>query len=456
MHAHHAEPPHGGHGHGHGGPAPRSSRRKVTLVASILAPVLLATLVGLLALWPSSSAMPDKLPTTDPDAVWVTAVVAGVPDAEASTVPAIVTAVPQASLDRLASQGADPIAVGTDVTVNVGSEQIVAGMRIGAAMRILYLPYAVGDGGPQSPYVFVDYDRQAPVAILALVYGLLVVVVARWRGLAAFVGLGAAVAVLGWFTLPGLLTGQNPFLVALLSAVTIMFVALYVAHGVTVRTSAALLGTIVGLAVTAGVGAWAARAAELNGLTSEEALMLPAYVPGLDLHGIVLCGIVIAGLGVLNDVTITQASAVWELRAAAPEATRRQLFSGALRIGRDHIASTVYTIVFAYLGASLPLFMLLVLQEQSLGVSLTSGSIAEEVVRTLVSSIGLVLAIPVTTAIAAVLAPSGARAAVEAGPLVPGPLVPQAPYFPLAPEALEGPDPAGPPGEAGARGEGQH
>jgi len=393
MHAHHT------------GRDPRSSRGKVTTVATILAPLLLVTVIGILALWPSSSAMPEKLPTIDPEAVWITAVVTGTPDLETSTVPARVTAVPADSRARLEKAGADPIAVGTQVIVNVGSEQITAGMQVGAPMRVVFLPYATDDGGPQSPYVFVDYERQAPIAVLAIIYGLLVVVVARWRGLAAFAGLGMAVVVLGWFTLPALLTAENPFLVALLSAVAIMFVALYLAHGITVRTSAALLGTIAGLAITAGVGAWAARAAELNGLTSEEALTLPAYAPGLDLHGIVLCGIVLAGLGVLNDVTITQASAVWELRAAAPGATRRQLVTGALRIGRDHIASTVYTIVFAYLGASLPLFMLIVLQEQSLGTSLTSGAIAEEVVRTLVSSIGLVLAIPITTVIAALLAP---------------------------------------------------
>lgn len=187
-----------------------------------------------------------------------------------------------------------------------------------------------------------------------------------------------------------------------------MFVSLYVAHGVSVRTSTALLGTIAGLSLTTGIAMWATNAAQLSGMTSEEAISLPLYVPNLDLRGLVMCGIVLAGLGVLNDVTVTQASAVWEMRELAPHASRLTIMRGALRVGRDHIASTVYTIVFAYLGASLPLFMLILMQQQAIGTALTSGAVAEEVVRTLVSSIGLVLAIPITTAIAAAMAP-GAR-----------------------------------------------
>jgi len=113
----------------------------------------------------------------------------------------------------------------------------------------------------------------------------------------------------------------------------------------------------------------------------------------------VLCGIILAGLGVLNDVTVTQASAVWELRAARPDLSWRQLYTRAMRIGRDHIASTVYTIAFAYVGAALPLLMVVSLYDASLGVTLTSAEIAEEVVRSLVGSIGLVLAVPLTTLI---------------------------------------------------------
>ncbi|RHA44120.1 YibE/F family protein, partial [Cellulomonas rhizosphaerae] len=130
---------------------------------------------------------------------------------------------------------------------------------------------------------------------------------------------------------------------------------------------------------------------------------LMSYAPDVRLRAVLLCGMVLAGLGVLNDVTITQASAVWELNAASPDASRRQLFSRGMRIGRDHIASTVYTIVFAYVGATLPLVLLVSISDRAILDALQNGELAEEVARTLVGSIGLVLAIPLTTAIAALV-----------------------------------------------------
>lgn len=135
----------------------------------------------------------------------------------------------------------------------------------------------------------------------------------------------------------------------------------------------------------------------------------PRQLPGLRLQDLLLCGIVIAGLGALNDVTITQASAVWELHAADPAMPRRRLWLGGIRIGRDHIASTVYTLAFAYVGTALPLLLMAASYDRGLADTLMAGEIAEEVVRTLVSSIGLVLAIPATTAIAAALVRTSAR-----------------------------------------------
>jgi len=138
-------------------------------------------------------------------------------------------------------------------------------------------------------------------------------------------------------------------------------------------------------------------------------------VPQVDFQGLLTCAIIIAGLGVLNDVTITQSSSVWELRAVAPELSRRQLFSRAMRIGRDHIASTIYTIVFAYVGASLSVVLLLYVYDQPMVSLLSLEDIATEVVRTLCSGIGLVLAVPLTTAIAVALLPP--RSAVTGAPM---------------------------------------
>jgi uncharacterized membrane protein len=196
----------------------------------------------------------------------------------------------------------------------------------------------------------------------------------------------------------------------------IMFITLYLAHGFSRRTTTALLGTFAGLAVTAALGALVARTAHLTGIATEEGYRLAMFTGQLDgdaLRGLFLCGVVLAGLGVLNDVTITQASAVWELRAADTGAGRRTLFTQGMRIGRDHIASTVYTIAFAYAGAALPILMLLMVYELPLLQTISTGEFAEEIARTLVGSIGLVLAIPLTTAIAAAVVMTEPAAAVR-------------------------------------------
>ena len=191
-----------------------------------------------------------------------------------------------------------------------------------------------------------------------------------------------------------------------------MFVVLYLAHGPSVRTSAALAGTLLGIGITGGDRPVRVTGATLSGSADENAAFLGAFAGDLSFQGLLTCAVVVAGLGVLNDVTITQASAVWELREAGPGLSRRAVFTSAMRIGRDHIASTIYTIVFAYAGSALAVLLLLSLYDRPLLVLLSSESIAEEVVRTLASGIGLVLAVPLTTAIAA---------ASVAGPTAPEP-----------------------------------
>ncbi len=226
------------------------------------------------------------------------------------------------------------------------------------------------------------------------------IAVARWRGLRALIGLAGAYAVLVSFMLPGLVEGKPPLLLALVGSTVIMIGVLYFAHGFTARTSTALLGTMFGLGITAALAAWATDAANLAGVGSHDAATLANVSDNISISGIILCGLIISGLGVLNDVTITQSSAVWELWELAPGTSARKLFASAMRIGRDHIASTVYTIAFAYAGAALPILIIVMLYERPLGDALTSAELSEEVIRTLVGSVGLVLAIPVTTLIA--------------------------------------------------------
>ncbi|MFP5334500.1 MAG: YibE/F family protein [Actinomycetes bacterium] len=229
---------------------------------------------------------------------------------------------------------------------------------------------------------------------------MLVVAVARLRGLAALLGLAAAYLTIASFMLPALRAGENPLLVALTGSVAIMVVVLYAAHGFTMKTTTALLGTVAGVGLSAVLGLWATAATRLGAPTTEESYNLTVLTGIDDLSGLVLCGVVVASLGVLNDVTITQASAVYELRQHLPSASRSTLFASGMRIGRDHLASTVYTIAFAYAGAALPTLLLIDIYGQPLGQVVTSGPIAEEIVRTAVGAIGLIATVPLTTAIA--------------------------------------------------------
>lgn len=273
-------------------------------------------------------------------------------------------------------------------------------VREGASLVVQRYPATETDG---ELWAWHDFERTVPLGTLALAFAVVTVLVAGMRGLRALLGLVLAFAVIGTYILPGLVAGEDPLLIGLCGSTVIMIAVLYLAHGFSERTSTALLGTLAGLGLTAGLGVLGAHAAHLSGVTSEDSYRLAGLLGeqgASALRGLFLCGVVLAGLGVLNDVTITQASAVWELRATSPDADRGELFSHAMRIGRDHIASTVYTIAFAYTGAALPVLLLLEIYHLPLGQTLTSGAFAEEIVRTLVGSIALVLAIPLTTALA--------------------------------------------------------
>jgi uncharacterized membrane protein len=190
-----------------------------------------------------------------------------------------------------------------------------------------------------------------------------------------------------------------------------MFVVLYSTHGASLRTSTALAGTLAGICLTAGISVVSIGHSHLTGIADETGGFVSTFAGGLDFQGLLACGVILAGLGVLNDVTITQASSVWEIRAASPTMTRRGLFVSAMRIGRDHIASTIYTIAFAYAGASLAVLMLLTIYHRPLSQLISSESLAEEIARTMVTSIGLILAVPITTAIATMVTSMGATSA---------------------------------------------
>ena len=377
------------------------------VIAALLLPLVLAAAVGTALTWPHGEASTAR--TVEAVALdYPTATVTGTSQEECAGT------VEDRTTDGTIPETVDCLRVQATVTsgdergreISVWATASTTPADVPAGTRILVEHYPASGGNPEV-WAWHDYDRTLPLVTLAVAFALAIVLVARTRGLRALIGLVIAFAVIGVYVLPALLRGENAVVVALSASTLIMAVVLYLAHGLSLRTSTALLGTLAGLAVTAGLGVLASSWARLSGVSSEDSYRLSQLLGEsgtASLRGLFLCGLVLAGLGVLNDVTITQASAVWELRAASPTAGRRELFAGGMRIGRDHIASTVYTIAFAYTGAALPVLLLLEIYQLPLGPTLTSGEFAEEIVRTMVSSIGLVLAIPITTAIAAVVA----------------------------------------------------
>ncbi len=373
-------------------------RRAVWLMLLLLVPIGLATVVGLLVLWPSgepSRAQQGAAAALPPGTTWHDARIVSVETFDCGIDPAVPQSCANAVVEVLDGPGE-----GDFVQVELPPEVVAAGVSEGETLVVTR--DAGAEGG--AAYNFADYERDLPIIVLALIFAVVVGAVARLRGLASLVGLAFAFFILLQFVLPGLLSEESPTLVSLVGSAAIMFVVLYLAHGFSARTTTALVGTLFGLTLVAVLGSIAVSVARLTGLTSEEAVTLHGYDPTLSFSGIVLAGIVVAGLGVLNDVTITQASAIWQLNEVSPEITWRELYRRGMAVGRDHIASTVYTIVFAYAGAALPLLLIFELSPQPAWTTVTSSAVAEEVIRTLVGAIALVLAVPVTTAAGAFFA----------------------------------------------------
>lgn len=373
--------------------------RRLTAVVLVIAALALAAMA---VLWPSAEDVPQGL---DPyEGEGVSTVDATVTDVEAFDCnsggigPDSIPQVDGSCADVTATldDGGDTAEFVLDPTRYVG-----AGMNEGDKITLV----RIEPPGQEPSYEFRDYRRGMPLLALTAAFAVMVALVGRWRGVFALLGIGVTMVALIRFVMPALLAGESPLAVAVVGSTVIMIAVLYLAHGISIRTTAALFGTLFGIAFTAVAGLMATGWTSLTGVGSEEDHLLVATAPDLRLSGIVAASMVIAGLGVLNDVTVTQASIVWEMRALQPAARSVQLFTAAMRIGRDHIASSVYTLVFAYAGSAMTVLLLITAYQRGLVEVFTAEQIAQEVVRTLVGAIGLVLAVPATTAFAVWLAP---------------------------------------------------
>ncbi|WKX71543.1 YibE/F family protein [Streptomyces sp. XD-27] len=418
--------PPGPHGHAHGhshahahGPATPVSAHLRKVIAAVLIPFTAAVVAGLIVLWPGGapegqggqrSGLGFDQDTVSGKVVKIEEVKCADVGAQPQQPPA-----PGEEPGQQPKQSDEPCER-TTIEVTSGKdkgrtfEEIVrpdASRHYDTGQRVK-LAYA-----PKAPknlqYSVSDVDRGFPMALLAGLFALAVVAVGRLRGVFALVALAISFGVLTLFILPAILQGDNPLLVAVVGGSAIMLIALYLCHGLTARTSVAVLGTLVSLLLIGLLGSLFISWASLTGNTDDQTGLVHGLYPDIEIRGLLLAGIIIGSLGVLDDVTVTQTSAVWELKDADPTAGWRKLYAAAMRIGRDHIASVVNTLVLAYAGASLPLLLLFSIADSGVGTVATSEIIAEEIVRTLVGSIGLVASVPVTTALAALVVTADRR-----------------------------------------------
>lgn len=392
---------HDHHHHDHGpslGPrallAALGESRAGRVVACALVLLVAGVIAGLLALWPSGGEVRGN--------AW-----AGSGTTYEASVDRVVRErcelsrrVPCQVIEATLNEGPE---AGRGTTLTLSGTDVAPEVVPGDTIRLARNEAPEGAG--VDAYAFADFERRSPLLLLAVLFVVLVVVLGRWKGVRSLIGLALSLLVVTQFMVPAILEGSAPLAVALVGALAVMLLTVGLAHGTGVTSVAAVLGSAASLLVTALLAVAFVGLAHITGASSEEATLLNASGGStLSLSGLVLAGIVVGALGVLDDVTVSQASTVLALRRANPRMGGRALFREGLSVGRDHLSATVNTLVLAYVGAALPVLLIFEQGGIGFGDAVNRESVAGEVVAMLVGSIGLVLAVPLTTALAAWLA----------------------------------------------------
>jgi uncharacterized membrane protein len=276
--------------------------------------------------------------------------------------------------------------------------------RPGDNVYVSYTPAV--EAGQEELFIIIDRVRTTPLFILVGMFVAAIIALGRWKGVRAIVGLAFTFSVIIWFMIPRILDGANPVTISVFAAIFIFMFTLYIVHGIGKMTTAAVFGTSISLMITGLLAFIFVRVSTLTGLASDEAAFIQVMVggEGINMQGLLLGGIIIGALGVLDDVTVSQSSTVFELRKANPRMSAQQLFASGITVGRDHIAATVNTLVLAYAGVALPLLILFTQIDEPFLYIINREILAEEIVRTMVGSLGLISAVPLTTAIASYMA----------------------------------------------------
>ncbi|MEO5887991.1 MAG: YibE/F family protein [Anaerolineales bacterium] len=252
---------------------------------------------------------------------------------------------------------------------------------------------------------FADFVRVKPLLWLAAIFAGTILLISRWKGLRSLLSMAFSLMVIIGFIIPHILAGEDPLRVSIIGSIILLAVTLYLTYGWNLKTHAAVLSMIFVLLITGTLAGLSVAFTRLTGSGDENALFLMQMLnTQINLRGLLLGGMIIGALGVLDDLVTTQASAVFELHHANESLGFRELFRSAMRIGQDHVAATVNTLVLAYAGASLPMLLMFSLGRGDYGYLVNFEFVAEEIVRTLVGSLGLVTAVPLTTAIAIMFA----------------------------------------------------
>ncbi|MFN8112797.1 MAG: YibE/F family protein [Solirubrobacterales bacterium] len=376
----------------------RSALGAKGLYVGLVGVIALGTVIGMVAMWPRGEA-----PALD--------FIEGTSLGE--TTPAKVVAVTSYECAEFATGSCQRATLelnggpeeGSTVESELNTGGALPSFAVGDEVRVLKNVVPAGADPTQvSDYTIVDYERKSQLLWLTVIFAALVVLFGRWRGALSLVGLAISLVIVLAFIVPAILRDSPPLAVALVGSMAVMLTTIPLAHGLGPKSLAAMTGTAFSLALIVGLAVLFADLAHLTGFSSEEATTLAANDQGINFQSLLIAGMVVGSLGVLDDVTVSQASTVLALRVANPAQRFRELFRLAIDVGRDHVSATVNTLVLAYAGASLT--VLLVFASGRLGVldAINLEVIASVVIATLVGSIGLICAVPITTALAALLA----------------------------------------------------
>jgi uncharacterized membrane protein len=290
---------------------------------------------------------------------------------------------------------------GKKIVVENGNLPVVNYQRYQIGDQVV-INYSKDFSGKESFYI-TDFIRRQALLVLFFIFILITVLIAGWQGVASLLGMGVSFLVIFKFILPKIYIGWDPVQTAILGSLIIVPFTFLLSHGINKKTLIAMLGTIIALIITGIFANIFVEAARLTGFAAEEANFLQVYLGDqINIKGLLLAGIIIGVLGILDDITISQSAIVNELKKTNPKLSRLDVYKKAMAVGKDHIASTVNTLVLVYTGAALPLMLLFVAAPRSFLEIVNYEMIAEEVIRTLVASIGLITAVPITTFFASV------------------------------------------------------